>query len=139
MKQDKWLRSGAVAGLLICAALPQLIIYYRGYYYYTDAAPMLKYPLNAGCFLGVALLGNWYLKQYPAAFLPYLCRLVYLLGGAIITSQYIYHFFYPGWGVQTYLNTMSAFETLASPLPFIIAWLLLRVLMLWNKPAEVKM
>lgn len=136
MKRDKWLRIGAVAGLLICAALPQLLIYYKGYYYDSDASPMLKYPLNAGCFLGVTLLGYWYLKQYDSAFLPQLWMLAYLLNGLFIASEYIYHFVYPGWGTQTYLSTMSVFETMVSPLPFIIAWLLLRVIISWNKTRE---
>jgi hypothetical protein len=136
MKQGKWLRVGAVAGLLICAALPQLLIYYKGYYYDSNASPMLKYPLNAVCFLGVALLGYWYLKQYPSAFLPRLWLWIYLLVGLFIASQYIYHFIYPGWGTQTYLNTMSVFETMVSPLPFIVAWLLLQMVRFWNKRGE---
>jgi len=133
MKRDKLLRAGAITGLLICAALPQLLIYYRGYYYVTDASPALKYPLNAGCFLGVALLGYWYLKQYPSAFLPSLWALAYLLGGIFVASQYIYHFIYPGWAAQTYLNTMGLFTILVSPLPLIIAWLLLRMMRSWSK------
>jgi hypothetical protein len=133
MKQSKRLMAAAVTGLLVCAALPQLIIYYRGYYYVSSASAALKYSLNAGCFIGVAMLGNWYLRQYPPAFLPLLWRLVYLAGGLFIAGEYIYHFIYPNWGTQTYLFTMGTFEVLVSPLPFIIAWFLLRMALTFDK------
>jgi len=133
MKQNKWLKIGAVALLFILAALPQLVLYYRGYYYVTTAPAMLKYPLNAGCFIGVAWVGHWYLKQYPSPFFPFFWRIVYTVGGAFISAEYLYHFIFPGWGTQTYLSMMSVFEMLVSPMPFIIAWLLLRVFQSFNK------
>jgi hypothetical protein len=133
MKRDKWLKIAAVIGLLILASLPQFLIYYRGYYYVTNAPAALKYPLNAGCFIGVALLGYWYLKQFPSAFLPVVWQLVYLLGGLFIASEYTYHFFHPDWGTQAYLNTMGLFTALVSPMPFIVAWLLLRVIVSFGK------
>ncbi|HWB26860.1 MAG TPA: hypothetical protein VG738_15360 [Chitinophagaceae bacterium] len=138
MKKNKWLLSAAVIGLLICAALPQLIIYYRGYYYVNSAPALLKYPLNAGCYLGVALLGYWYIKQHNGAFIGTVWGIVYILGGIFILAEYAYHFLYPGWADQTYLNTMSVFEVLASPLPFIIAWLLLYMKRLASQPRAVQ-
>ena len=127
MKKKEWVKVGAVVSLLVCAALPQLLLYYRGYYYDTDAPSLLKYPLNAGCFIGVAMLGYWYFKQGQITFVPFFWNIIYWLGGIFIAIEYLYHFIFPGWGTQTYLNTMGVFEILVSPLPFIIAWLLLYV------------
>lgn len=128
MKQNKWVKTVAVIVLFVLAALPQFIIYYRGYYYYTDASASLKYSLNTGCFLGVAAIGYWYLKQAGVSLLYKAWLLIYTLGGLFIAGEYFYHFLYRGWGTQTYLNTMGLFEGLVSPLPFLIAWLLLRVI-----------
>lgn len=132
-EKNKQFRTWVVLGLLVCAALPQLLIYYKGYYYETDALPILKYPVNIGCFVGVALLGNWYLKLASVPFLATLWRLLYVLGFIFIISEYGYHYFSPGWGAQTWLNMMSIFEVLVSPLPFLIAWLLVRMINYWNQ------
>ena len=134
MKNEKQLRIAAVIGLLILAALPQVIIYYRGYYYVTSAPAALKYPLNTLCFLGVAWLGYWYIKQTGCAFIATVWWWVYLLGGLFIFGEYFYHFVIPGWANQTYLNTMSVFEVLTSPMPFIIAWLLLYMMRIGINP-----
>ena len=127
MKQQKWSNIIAVSILMLCAALPQLLLYYKGYYYVTSAPALVKYPVNAGCYLGVALAGYWYLHKHPPALLAFFWTVLYFVGGVIVAAQYLYHFIYPGWGTQTYLNTMGLFEILVSPMPFIIAWLLLRL------------
>lgn len=131
-ERNKQFRTWVVIALLLCAAIPQLLIYYKGYYYETDASPMLKYPVNIGCFLGVMLLGNWYLKLASVPFLAIIWCSVYTLGLIFIISEYGYHYLSPRWGAQTWLNMMSVFEILVSPLPFLIAWLLVRMTNYYN-------
>lgn len=136
MKQNKRVKTIAVIALFVLAALPQFIIYYRGYYYDTDASPALKYSLNTVCFLGVAVIGYWYLKQAGVPLLRIAWLIAYVLGGLFIAGEYFYHFLYRGWGTQTYLNTMGLFEGLVSPLPFLIAWLLLRMVRYANRQPQ---
>lgn len=117
----------AILCLLIFSAIPQLFVYNQGYYYNSTTPTILKYLINSSCFSGVSLMGYWYLKQEKSNSLYKIWALYYLLTGSVIVFYYTYKYFSKSFYAPTYLAVMSIFEVSVSPMPFIIAWLLLKL------------
>lgn len=113
--------------LLIFSAIPQLFIYNQGYYYNSTTPTLQKYLINITCFSGVFLMGYLYLKQNKSHSLSKFWILYYLLSFIVISAYYTYKYFSKTFYAPTYLKVMSIFEIAVSPMPFIIAWLLLKL------------
>lgn len=118
--------SWAILCLLIFSAIPQLFVYNQGYYYNSTTPTVLKYLINITCFIGVCFMGYWYLKQQKNNSLYRIWILYYLLTSLVISFYYTYKYFSKSFYAPTYLKVMSIFEISVSPMPFIIAWLLLK-------------
>lgn len=120
------LRSGLeIFGVILFSALPQLIIYQQGYYYNSSLPAYVKYPLNVFCFLGVSLLGYWYLRQHKSTIAYKLWIVFYVSSSIIISIFYLLKYLKNNFNPNVYLNVMALFDVAVSPLPFIVATIIL--------------
>ena len=119
--------------LLIFAAIPQLVVYNEGYYYNSATPTSVKYIINILCFLGVSICGYRYLQQQKTRVIYKIWIAYYGFSGFILLLYYTYKYFSKSFDPATYLRVMAIFEFSASPMPFIIAWLLVKLVVSLEK------